>query len=124
MAIEPEWFEEHVGLFIALAPVARLENCKSFLLSTLASAKWALVKLAKTLGMYEIFPANYLTTTAMKTVCGTVPALCKGVNMLFSDTDPRNDDSELFGRYMSHAPSGTSLDAITHFAQVMKAKKF
>ena len=90
----------------------------------LIHAKWALVKLAKTLGMCELFPANYLTTTAMKTVCGTMPKLCQGVSVLFADTNPLHDDSAYFGSYMGHNPSGTSLDAVTHYAQVMKSKRF
>ncbi len=116
MALEPDLFSERVSIFIALAPVARLENCKSFILSTLASAKWAIIKLAKSLGMYEMFSSNYLTRTAMKTVCGTFPSLCKGVSVLFADTNPFHDDTDYFGSYMTHNPSGTSLDAITHFA--------
>jgi pimeloyl-ACP methyl ester carboxylesterase len=124
MAEFPEWAQERISLFIALGPVARLDNSKSMLLSLLADVKGLLVTTMKTLGMHEVFPANYLTTTAMKAVCGTFPILCKGVNILFADMNPFEDDSALFGTYMGHNPSGTSLVALHHFAQVMKAKKF
>lgn len=121
---DPDYYKTRISAFIAIGPVARLDHAKSTLLSILASVKGIFVTTAKTLGMYELFPANYLTTTAMRMMCGTFPILCKGVNILFADQNPFVDDSKMFADYMGHNPSGTSLKALNHFAQVMNAKKF
>ena len=74
--------------------------------------------------MYEMFPSNYLTRTAMKTLWGTFPTICQSVSFLFAEQNPFLDDKQSFGSYMSHNPSGTSLKCLDHFSQVMNQKKF
>ena len=59
--MDPNWFEQRVSVFAALGPVARLDNCKSNILSMVADVKFAFVTLCKGLGMYEMFPSNYMT---------------------------------------------------------------
>lgn len=76
ISLDPDWFAKRVSLFAALGPVARLENCKSGLLSLVSGVRGAFVVIANGLGLYEMFPSNYLTRTTMRTLCGTFPTLC------------------------------------------------
>ena len=69
-----------------------------------------------TLGIFEFFPANFLTTGAFRTICGTIPELCKFGDSLITDMDPSVDDTDRFAVYMGHFPSGTSLRCLTHYA--------
>jgi hypothetical protein len=41
----------------------------------------------QTLGIYEFFPADYLTKGAFRLICGTIPKLCELGVYLISDED-------------------------------------
>jgi hypothetical protein len=45
-------------------------------------------------GIYEFFPADWMTNTAFKVICGTVPSLCELGAFLIVDEDPLYNDSE------------------------------
>ena len=124
MAEEPDWFAERVSVFIALGPVARLDHSKSHLLKMISTFKYAVVKAARLLGIHEMFPSNYLTRTGMTALCGNIPSLCLAGTALVASTYPLVDEKKAGGLYMSHFPSGTSLKALDHFAQVLNSKKF
>ena len=76
------------------------------------------------LGIYELFPANWLTNGAMKLVCGAIPDLCKFGIYLLAEEDMTIIDTERSQVYLSHFPSGTSTKGLQHYGQMYKAKQF
>jgi hypothetical protein len=76
LATNEDFFADKISVFIALGPVMKLSHCKSTLLSLIANNDGLLIGTCNTLGIYEFFSANWLTTGAMRLICGTLPSLC------------------------------------------------
>jgi len=103
------FFADKVSVFIALGPVMKLTHCKSALIQLVSANDALLLDTCKLLGIYEFFPANWLTTGAMRLLCGTIPALCRLGDFLIADEDTTLDDADRLTVYLGHFPSGTSL---------------
>ena len=67
------FYADRVSVFVALGPVMQLTHCKSSLIHFFADFRSLIVNTAGTLGFYEFFPAGYITTGAMRIICGTIP---------------------------------------------------
>ena len=115
LAKNEDFFAERVSIFVALGPVMKLTHCKSSLIQLVAYNKVLLVDTCNLLGIYEFFPANWITTGAMRLLCGTIPALCKLGTFLIADEDPSLDDTGRTAVYLGHFPSGTSLNCLDHY---------
>jgi len=118
------FFADRVSVFVALGPVMQLTHCKSSLIHFFADFRSLIVDTAGTLGFYEFFPAGYLTTGAMRLLCGTIPQLCNFGLYLLTDEDPTVNDPDRTPVYLGHFPSGTSLRSIDHYGQILSSQKF
>lgn len=87
-----KFFENKVSVFIALGPVMRLSNAKSTLINLFAHSRMLITGTCATLGLYEFFPANWVTTGAMRLICPTIPALCNLGVYLIADEDTTLND--------------------------------
>jgi len=113
-----------VSVFAALGPVTELTHCKSSLIHLVADFRFLLIDTCSALGIYEFFPANWVTTGAMRLLCGTIPQLCNLGLYLISDEDPGLNDQDRSSVYMGHFPSGTSLRSLDHYGQILSSTKF
>jgi len=118
------FYESRVSVFIALGPVMQLTHCKSSLIHFVATFESLLVDTCSLLGIYEFFPANWVTTGAMRLLCGSIPQLCNFGLYLITDEDPALNDAGRTPVYLGHFPSGTSLRSLNHYGQILNAKKF
>lgn len=116
LATNEDFFASRVSIFIALGPVMKLTNCKSALIKFVANTDALLVATCNTLGIYEFFPANWLTTGGFRLICGTIPALCNFGTFLVADEDTSLDNPVRLPVYLGHFPSGTSLRCLEHYA--------
>jgi gastric triacylglycerol lipase len=123
MASDNAWWNEHVGLFVCLAGVARLEHCTSKLLTSLAKNKFAIEGIKK-IGIYEFFPSNYLQNEIFSRICKAFTFVCDMFLETISDKDPKLNDQKRFPVFMGHYPAGTSFKSLEHFAQIINAKRF
>ncbi|CAI2370347.1 unnamed protein product [Moneuplotes crassus] len=123
MIEENAWWKSKVALFTSLAGVARLDHCGSTLLTTLASGQF-LIEGIKKLGVYEMFPSEYLQNAVFSRVCKAFSIVCKLAIQLVADEDAGLDEDKRISTFMGHYPSGCSLKSLDHFAQIMKAKRF
>jgi hypothetical protein len=64
-----------------------MTHINSPLLSFVALFSDLLETTCQTLGIYEFFPADYLTKGAFRLICGTIPKLCELGVYLISDED-------------------------------------
>ena len=101
-----------------------LYHAKSPLINFVALFTPLLETTCQVLGIYEFFPADFLTKGAFRLICGTIPALCKFGASLIADEDPSLDKTDRFTDYMGHFPSGTSLRCLIHYAQIMNSGDF
>jgi len=124
LATNEIYLKNRVNLFVALGPVTKLTHCKSALIQLFATFKVLLVDTCDLLGIYEFFPANWLTTGAMKLLCGTIPALCELGDYLIADEDITLDDESRLQVYMGHFPSGTSLRSLDHYGDILNHDRF
>ena len=118
------YFAERVSVFVALGPVTNLYNCKSSLIQFFADFRNLIADTAGLLGLYEFFPANWLTTGFMRLFCGTIPQICEFGLFLISDEDPTLNDQDRTPVFLGHFPSGTSLRSLEHYAQILSSNKF
>jgi lysosomal acid lipase/cholesteryl ester hydrolase len=118
------FFAERVSIFIALGPVMELTHCKSSLIHFFADFQSLIVGTASTLGFYEFFAAGWVTTGAMRLICGTIPQLCEFGMYLITDEDPSLNDPDRTPVYLGHFPSGTSLRSLDHYGQILNSKQF
>ncbi len=117
------WWRRRVSVFTSLAGVARLDYCGSKLLTTLASGRFVIDGIKK-LGIYEMFPADYLQNAVFSRVCKAFSSVCKLAISLVSDEDAGLDEAKRISTFMGHYPAGTSLKSLEHFAQVLTTKRF
>lgn len=102
----------------------QLTNCRSSFMRFLGRSSSLIAATCETLGMYELFPANYLSTGAMRIICGTIPGLCELGVYLVADEDMTLNEEARTQVYLGHFPSGTSLRTLNHYAQILAAKEF
>ena len=81
---------------MALGPVLEMSHAKSPLLNFAAMFSDLLEVTCQTLGIYEFFPANWLTTGGFRLICGTLPGLCEFGASLIVDEDPTLNKSDRF----------------------------
>lgn len=124
LAHNENYFKDKISIFVALGPVMQLTNVKSGILWFLAQYDFLVINACQTLGIYDIFPANWLTTGVFRLICGTIPAICEfGVNII-ADENTALDKADRLQTYMGHFPSGTSLRTLIHFSQIIQTSKF
>lgn len=124
LATNEAYIKTRVNLFAALGPVTKLTHCKSALIQLFSTFKVLLVDTCELLGIYEFFPANWLTTGAFRLLCGTIPALCELGDYLIADEDISLDDTNRLQVYMGHFPSGTSLRSLDHYGEILNNDRF
>lgn len=92
MTQNQDFFKSKVSNFIALAPVAKLDNPPP-LLQTFSSSD-LVIKTAKSFGIIEMFPKNYLNSKVFSLLCSAVPQICHAPLEQISDKDPTLNDPE------------------------------
>lgn len=108
---------QYVSIFFALGPVMELSHIKSDLLDFFAHNYELVVDTCELLGIYDMFPANYLDNFAMQLLCGYIPELCElGISLLCDEDTDLDDTTRLEDYTGGHFPSGTSLYCLAHYA--------
>lgn len=118
-----EFFRSRLNLFVALAPVVRVDNCSSTLLSKMKD-KEGLDKFLNKMEIYELFASNSGNRKSAAFLHKLLPEFnLLGIKLL-SDDDTKEINTISLESFMAHFPAGTSYKSINHFKQVMKSKKF
>jgi len=118
------YYAERISVFLAMGPVLELTHCQSDLLDFIAHNDALIIDTCELFGIYDMFPANWLTTGAMRLMCGIIPEICDFGVYLICDEDTDLDDTDRLNIYMGHFPSGTSLMCLDHYGQIINAEKF
>ena len=117
------FYQKYIKLFVALAPVARLANIGSALLSILS--KISIHKLVKKIKIHEIAPSNKLTTNFFSFMDNYANTLTNFFINLTTDSKSKEfNDQGALSVYLNHSPCGCSLKSLIHFIQIIKSKKF
>ena len=108
LSAHPDYWQERLNLFVALAPVTSLHNTGSGMLKILSKFETELNAVSSLLHVYSIFEpgaASFVTSE----FCKFLPSVCNEIQLFFSSTDPTLDDQDRFQVYMGHYPSGASI---------------
>lgn len=91
----PEYFESHVEMFIALAPVVSLYHTSNDMLIRLAPMQQNIKWWLEWFGMYDIFPRRALQSKVSTGFCYTFPKLCAQLKLGFLDENVENDIKDI-----------------------------
>ena len=110
-----EYWKSKVNLFIALAPITRLDHTTNGLLQFFAGAVSLVGHTLYTFHIYDLFGPS--TTVLTKGVCGVIPSFCQLMEGFIITHDTSLDDETRFQVYMGHFPAGASVQEFWHYAQ-------
>eukprot|EP00347_Sterkiella_histriomuscorum_P012496 403368358 len=126
-SLDNEYFTKKVNLFVALAPITRIGHTQSSLMKLLASDSDHIEHiLINDLGMYDMFPPNWLEQEATEALCSSSFGLpiCEGFIELTADLDINVDDLSRINTFLSHTPSGAGYRNFVHYAQIIHSDRF
>jgi hypothetical protein len=104
----PDYYQEKINLFVALAPVASTHNIEVPALQKL-SKYWRIIQFAAIeLGVYNIVGANWWEEQSIMAFCGLFEGLCEGMIAAVSDADPTVDNMDRLNVFLSNFPAGSS----------------
>ena len=118
-----EWFKERISVFVAIAPVSRMDHMESFLLITLGKTNFA-INLVKALGIHEWFAPNLITKLLFEDICNYITEICEFNFYLISEGDPSANERKSLRTYLGHFPGGLSVKMVDHELQIYNAKQF
>ena len=120
-----DYFKEKVNLFVALAPVARLDHTLSPLFKELAKFEKELTYIMlNELGMYDVFPPNFRSEAKSALMCERNVTYCEWVLTLYADLDPTVDNWDRSASFKTHTPSGAGWKNFDQYAQFINSAKF
>ena len=118
-----QFYKDNLKLFVALAPVARLSNIGSTLISFLSTI--SLHKLIKKIRIYEMGADKERNKSIFNFVDKYASGLTNFFINLLCDIDTKaSNDKNSVSVFLNHYPSGSSLKCLIHFAQIINGKKF
>ncbi len=122
LAENMEFFRDKLNLFVAFAPVVRLDNCTSGLIKMLKDT----VKLENMFKKYKVFELTPLkqNNKGFYYFHKLFPEISRLGIQLLSDENPKEINRVSLEAFLAHYPSGTSLKSILHFKQIMNKKSF
>jgi hypothetical protein len=116
-----DFFRKHMNVFIALAPVVRVDSCSSGLIKRMKDNE-VVEKIIKKFGIQELFPSKDKNNNASAFFHKLVPELGNlGVKMI-ADDNPKTINQAQLESYMAHFPAGTSVKCALHYKQLMLKK--
>lgn len=115
-----DFFRGKLNLFVALAPVVKLENCTNSLIKLVKDSQ-RIEKVMVKYGIYELTPLKR-NKKAVAYLHKLFPDISNiGIKML-SDEDTKEINPKSIESFLAHYPSGTSLKSLLHFKQLMNRK--
>jgi len=122
MGFENPAVASKVNVFVALAPVAWVHHSKSTLLNVLAA--FDVDELFVMFGVHDFMPDSALLSKLLPGLCKTTPFVCDNVLGLITGWDTKNLNNSRIPVIVAHEPSGTSVQNIIHWVQLMKRDNF
>ena len=113
---DPSYWGSKVNLFVAAAPVTRLDHTTNPLIKLMATIQ---DQLRDTLFFFHVYSilGDAVSSAGIHLVCGTLPQVCQFIEGFAITHDPKLDDPDRFQVYMGHFPSSASLQSLLHYAQ-------
>lgn len=88
---KPDWVENSISIYVALAPVTRLAHNSSPFIKALAPHLSIVKGIYEFFGVYELF-SKAESEPSLKLICGHVPSLCEKTTTLIASSSTEMDD--------------------------------
>lgn len=103
-----------MNLFIALAPVVRVDHCSSGIIKKMKDNE-IVENTLKKFNVFELFPSKGKNNKATSFMHKLAPELGNlGVKMI-ADDNPKTINQSQLDAYMAHFPCGSSLKSVRHY---------
>ena len=89
-----EFWNERLNLWVALAPVTKLDNCRSRLMRFITKFDSLIERTLNSLKIYHLLDG--ISAYGTKIACGALPALCQFGEGFLITQDSRLDDPNRF----------------------------
>lgn len=125
-SMKPAYYKEKVALYVALAPIARLDHTKNVGMK-LVSKGWiisTLSKLVQTLHLYNLIPHNEVSAFVNSEICSIVPHICEATYEGFFDFNDDIDNVDRVADKQSKSPEGSGWRNLIHYGQIIDSKRF
>jgi len=121
-SLMPDYFHEHINLYIALAPVASTANIPNHLIRDAAK----MIKLIEYVvvhkfNYYNWFAPMPVITDAVGAFCDLLPGLCDWAAKYLHHEGV--DNGSRFPMFISNEPSGQSYRTFVYYAQMINSGK-
>lgn len=122
-ALNPDYFNEKVNLFVALGPVTKLQNIEVPALRD-SAAMWPEVEyLALKFGAYNLFDAGWLEESATQMLCDTLSDKCESLFMYMSGADGSIDDMARYDVFLKDFPAGNGYRNLVYYSQCIEKEE-
>ena len=111
----PDYFNNKVDLFIALAPIVRLDHSTNTAMVAASQIVDPLSTIIETLGIHNLVPRTAVITDLMGYVCKLSPHLCVALEEGFFDWNSEIDNANRYPDKEAHSPSGSGWRNIVHY---------
>ena len=120
----PDYYTKHINLYVALAPVARMDHTLVEAFTYLSEISGFLTSLVQYFHIWNIVPYNHNVGEYMADICRYLPHLCVVINEGFWDWDDEIDNAERYPDSVAYQPCGSGWRNLVHYAQIIKSKRF
>lgn len=103
----PDYWEDKMSLFVALAPVSQISHTTNPMFKYLSYAVNEVVDAADLLRIYEVLGPD--AALATKALCSIAVKFCKLAEDFLITHDSSYDNTDRFQVYMGHFPAGASV---------------
>lgn len=119
-----EYYKEKISVFVALAPVTKLDNTNTTLFHLAGDMYDEIADAFDLFNIHSVLNRTWYTSDAASLFCNMLPPICKALEGLFVSSNTKYDDTDRFQVYMNHEPNGSSTRAILHYTQTLKEGRF
>jgi lysosomal acid lipase/cholesteryl ester hydrolase len=118
-----DYFRPRLNLFIALAPVVRVDNCSSGLIKRMKDNDTFENMMIK-MDMLELFPSKGKNRSSVAFMHKLLPEVSNLGVKLLCDDDPREINQISLEAFLAHFPAGSSFKSVKHYKQLLNSKTF
>jgi len=119
-----DYYKEKLSVFVALAPVTKLDHTNTTLFHLAASMYDEIDDAFDLFNIHSVLNNTWYTSKTASLFCNLLPPICLALEGLFVSSNTQWDDKDRFQVYMNHEPNGSSTKAILHYTQTLKEGRF
>jgi len=118
----PDYFASKIKVFIALAPATNLAHAQGNFLKV--GADLYLDRFLIDIGYTVLFNDKPSSEKTAATICAYVHVYCEATEDILLFNSKEDDDEDGYIVSEAHEPSGASVKSVSHFAEVIRSKRF